>query len=410
MRIEPGLLTLFRLSYVFWLAIFIPGLVVLAFSPSLSIAPLEVFSTLNAGVVLSYLYSGGLQTRLGRWYLPGALLVAILGVVLAQWVEMVWRIRHNVPSESIYISGGYLAVGLLVPLIVVSAQYDFRGLFVFISGATALQIGFSLVLVPFGGASVGRILSEVVGTPVLFMIAGVVVIRVVGGQKTRRRALDEKNAQLIRYAATVERLAISHERNRLARELHDTLAHTLSAVAVQLEAHDAQLDTDPEDARQTLKLAREMVRNGLAEARNAVQALRASPLEDLGLALAMRRLVDTMTERSGLSITFDMPDKLDELPPEVEQSIYRITEEALDNTIRHARAQRAAVSLCLEQDTLRLSVTDDGAGFHPETIPAKGHYGLVGMRERALLCNGQLDIKSASGQGTTVRLTIESDA
>jgi len=406
-QIEPGLLSLFRLSNVLWLAIFIPGLFVLALTPSQSITPLNLFSALNAGGVLLYLYSGWLQNRLGRLYLPGALSIAVLGAVLAQWLEMVWRIYREVPPEEVYIEEGYLVGALLVPLIVVSAQYSFRGMVVFTLGAFALHVIFSLLLVPFGGAPVSHILGGGIGLLLFFSVVGSVVLLLVGGHKTRRKALAEKNIQLIRYATTVERLAISHERNRLARELHDTLAHTLSAVAVQLEAHDAQVDSDPDGAKQTLKQTRQLVRNGLQEARRAVQALRASPLEDLGFALAMRHLVDVMAERSGLPISLDVPDEFDELSPEIEQSIYRVTEEALNNTIRHANAQHAAVSLRRERGELRLTITDDGCGFNPSTVSSDGHYGLVGMRERALLCNGQLGIESAPGKGTTVHLTIE---
>lgn len=405
-RIEPGLLSLFRLSNVFWLAIFIPGLLTLTLTNPKLITPLAVFSALNAGVVLVYLYSRRLQNQMGRWYLPGVLFVVTLGAVLAQWFEMVWRIHRNVPPESVYVENGYLAVALSVPLIVVSAQYNFRGLFVFTVGATALQVIFSLSLVPFNGAPVSDILRGVIGLLIIFPVVGLIVIRLVGGQKKQREALAEKNIALTRYATTVERLAISHERNRLARELHDTLAHTLSAVAVQLEAHDAQLESDPEEAKQTLKQSRQLVRNALQEARRAVQALRASPLDDLGLVRALHYLVDSVAERSGLPITLDMPDELDELPPEVEQSIYRITEEALNNTVRHANAQHAAVSLRRERDKIHLEITDDGLGFDPAPVSSDGHYGLVGMRERALLCNGHLDIRSTPGAGTIVHLTV----
>jgi signal transduction histidine kinase len=100
--------------------------------------------------------------------------------------------------------------------------------------------------------------------------------------------LAEKNVELARYATTVEQLTISHECNRMARDLHDTLAHTLSAVAVQLEALNAQFDSDTTGARETLRRTRELTRNGLQEVRRALNALRASPLEDLGLAQAIR--------------------------------------------------------------------------------------------------------------------------
>lgn len=102
-----------------------------------------------------------------------------------------------------------------------------------------------------------------------------------------------------------------------------------------------------------------------------------------------------------------MSSDLDGLSPEVEQSIYRITEEALNNAARHAQAQAVTISLHREQHRLRLTVSDDGIGFDPDTVSLDDHYGLVGMRERALLCSGQLDIVSAPATGTTIRLTVE---
>jgi signal transduction histidine kinase len=108
-----------------------------------------------------------------------------------------------------------------------------------------------------------------------------------------------------------------------------------------------------------------------------------------------------------LRIILDLPNELDELSPEVEQGVYRITEEALNNTVRHANARTARVSLQRDRGELRLTIADDGLGFDPETELLDGHYGLVGMRERALLCNGQLNIDSTPGTGTTVCLTVE---
>jgi signal transduction histidine kinase len=240
-------------------------------------------------------------------------------------------------------------------------------------------------------------------------VVGLVVVRLVGGQKTQREVLTEKNIQLTRYATTVERLAISHERNRMARELHDTLAHTLSAIAVQLEALNKQLDRDPDSAKHTVQQLRDLAHSGLEESRRALQALRASPLEDLGLTLAMCQLIDSVAERSGMLITRNMTSELDGLSPEIEQGVYRITEEALNNAARHAHAQNVTVSLRRELDELCLTISDDGIGFDPEAVVQNGHYGLVGMRERALLCDGKLSIDSALHTGTTIRLTVGND-
>jgi signal transduction histidine kinase len=351
-QIEPGLLSLFRLTTALWLLLPRSELIgaVLHWNPSPT--PWAPLGALNEMFMLLYLYSGWLRHRLGQRYLPIGLGVFSIGAIMVQWVDIAWHIERDIPLDLFLADRVSLLFHLFIPAIVVTVQYGFRTTIGFVLGTAVLQLLMALAFIPFARSAMEIVWYDVVWRVTIHLIIGFFVARLVIGQKKDRKTLTDKNVQLAQYATTVERLAFSHEPNRLARELHDTLAHTLSAVAVQLEAHDAQLDTDLEGAKQTLKLARKMVRNGLEEARNAVQALRASPLEDLGLALAMRRLVDAMTERSGLSISLDMPDKLDELPPEVEQSIYRITEEALNNTTRHACAQRAAVSLCREQGIL----------------------------------------------------------
>jgi signal transduction histidine kinase len=406
-QIEPGLLSIFRLANGIWLAIYGPRLLSEAFDPAEKFTPLVCISALNAIVLLLYLYSDWLRNRMGRSYLPLALLAAAVGAVFAQRLDVAWRIRQNMPPELIVVDEGYLFGVLFVPVIIVSAQYNFKTALASILGIAGLETALAYLLVPDGSLAMKTIMDETSGQVVIFPIVAFLVVRVVGGQKIEREALTEKNTQLTRYATAVERLTISHERNRLAREMHDTLAHTLSAVAVQLEALNKQLDRDPDSAKHTVLQLRDLTRDGLQEARRALHALRASPLEDLGLTLAMRQIVDSVRERSGLHITLDMLYELDGLPPEVEQGIYRITEEALNNTARHANAQCVTVSLLREPAGLRLTITDDGFGFDPATVCLDDHYGLVGMRERALLCNGHLDIISTPATGTTVRLTVD---
>lgn len=405
-QIEPELLTLFRLSNVFWLVVYAPGLPDQASNLSFLELPLLLLGRLTAAVMLLYLYSGWLRRRLGTWYLPLGLTITTLGALVGQWYTILWRVEHGAAQE-LNGESGRLFILLFVPLVIIAAQYNLRGVIVFTTVTAVLQALLMQLLVPLDGAPIDLIKDDIVGRLFVYPVVGFIVVRLVAGQKTAREALTAKNIKLTRYATTVERLAVSHERNRLARELHDTLAHTLSAVAVQLEALNKQLEKDPVNARHTVKQLQDVTRSGLQESRRALQALRASPLEDLGLTLAMRQLVDSVAERSGMRITLTMSSDLDGLSPEVEQSIYRITEEALNNAARHAQAQAVTISLHREQHRLRLTVSDDGIGFDPDTVSLDDHYGLVGMRERALLCSGQLDIVSAPATGTTIRLTVE---
>jgi two-component system sensor histidine kinase UhpB len=135
-----------------------------------------------------------------------------------------------------------------------------------------------------------------------------------------------------------------------------------------------------------------------------LQALRATPLEDLGLALAIRSLAENVAARGALSLDLDLPEQINDLAPEVEQCYYRVAQEALENVIMHANAQRVSVSLRQAEGWLTLEVSDDGLGFTGEATGSDDRFGIKGMRERAELIGGTLGVESHSGQGTTIRL------
>jgi signal transduction histidine kinase len=210
----------------------------------------------------------------------------------------------------------------------------------------------------------------------------------------------------------LEELTISRERNRLARELHDTLAHSLSAVAVELEAIRSLWHRDPEAAQSMLDKADETTRRGLTEARRALRALRASPLRDLGLLLALQELAEEAADRAGAALDLRVPGQIvGHLTPPVEQGVYRIAQETLDNVARHAQARLIVFRLEQTSDTLELTVEDDGLGIDVTAIQAseadgQDHLGIHGMKERATLIGGHLEIRSRAGQGTRVHLTV----
>jgi signal transduction histidine kinase len=241
----------------------------------------------------------------------------------------------------------------------------------------------------------------------LLLLIGYIVSDLVTAQRKQRQELAAANRKLVLYAVTLERLTISRERNRLARELHDTLAHTLSGLAVQLDAVLTVWPNTPPKAEAMLRRALVTTRQGLAETRRALHDLRATPLEDLGLSLAIRTLAENLAARCGLKLTLDVPDQLKELPPEIEQCYYRVAQEALDNVARHADASRLAVSLKQSDGDLVLRISDDGTGFATEAGASQNGFGLQGMRERADLIGGTLEIDSREGEGTTVLLRSE---
>jgi len=195
---------------------------------------------------------------------------------------------------------------------------------------------------------------------------------------------------LVSLSVERSRLAAVEERNRIARDMHDTLAQSLAAIAMQLETADA-LTPDSAHVRRALALTR----STLAEARRSVLDLRAAPLDGRDLGGALRALA----EQLGVSLTLaESPT----LPPAVELALYRIAREALTNVSRHSGTKSASVII---DGAVRMRIADRGAGFDQAKIPP-GHFGLVGMTENARLAGGTLTVESAPGQGTTITAHI----
>jgi signal transduction histidine kinase len=252
----------------------------------------------------------------------------------------------------------------------------------------------------------------------MMLLTGYVIVQLVSIQREQRIALArayeqqaDVNVKLQRYAVALEELTISRERNRLARELHDTLAHSLSAVTVQLEALRSLWHLDPQAAEVSLERADEAARRGLTEARRAMKALRASPLHDLGLALALRELAHEAAARAGATLDLEVGDAIaGDLAPVVQQGVYRIAQETLENIVRHAQARSIVFRLERSAESLALTVEDDGLGINGEVIRAsdagEDHLGIKGMSERATLIGGRLEIESQAGQGTRICLTV----
>ncbi len=193
------------------------------------------------------------------------------------------------------------------------------------------------------------------------------------------------------------------ERNRLAREIHDTLAQGLTAVSLQLESADALLeaDADPQKIRRYVQHALSLTQENLEEARRSVMDLRAAPLEGRTLPEAMTELADGCSVPTQL----DIIGSNQPLPPRVEIGVYRIAQEALTNIEQHAQAKQAQIKLAITPQGLQLTITDDGIGFDTDAVP-RSRFGLVGLNERVRLLNGRLHLHSSPGQGTQLDINI----
>ncbi len=207
-----------------------------------------------------------------------------------------------------------------------------------------------------------------------------------------------------RDAARTALAAQEAERLRVAQELHDEIGQTLTAVTIQAEraAHG-----DPALAPQALRAVADSVRESLDEVRRIARELRPEALDDLGLVNALIALCTRIDVQDGPRVRRELQGRLPALAADVELVIYRIAQESLTNALRHSDAATVSVSLKADAEVVTLCVADDGKGMPAQ--PPPGTAGIAGMRERALLVDGQLAIESRAEHGTQVRLTIPVD-
>jgi len=217
--------------------------------------------------------------------------------------------------------------------------------------------------------------------------------------------LEIANQQLAEYAAQVKDLTLAAERQRMARELHDTLAQGVAGIVLQLEAVKAHLGAKRhERAAAIIDQTLIRARSTLADSRAAIDDLRALPAS---LPEALRALAGRFTQATGIPCQVEiMLGVQNFVSSEIREHIERITSETLANVTRHAQARRVWMRLTLQNELLELEIFDNGRGFDPEKVPESGHYGLLGMRERARLTGGTLGIETGVGRGTRIRLVI----
>ncbi len=237
----------------------------------------------------------------------------------------------------------------------------------------------------------------------------VVIYVVLYGRQSQARAhaqellkeLESAHRQLSEYAVRVQDLTLANERQRMARELHDTLAQGLAGLILQLEAANSHLANGRTDRAQSiLQQAMTRARATLADARRAIDALRS----EQDLETALREQVADFMDATGIQCALDVSLRT-ELPDAVKEHTLRAIAEGLTNMARHSQAKHAWVSVQSAEGGLLVELRDDGRGFDPkETSP--GHYGLLGIRERARLASGTVEISSAPGAGTTLKLRL----
>jgi signal transduction histidine kinase len=405
--IEPGFIQVFKVYA--WLRVILSLFSLRFLSPGFArrfdwaeeLAIPILFLFIHTLLLLLILYSHKVQAVFGKWYIPSLLILATAGLMVEQQLfstqSFFWQLHPF----------------LYLLLILVAWQYRFLQVVIF----TVLTVLVNIVFLwmwpfpeglyaPFHSTDWMLTYGLLFSRSVSFLLLGYVVTRLVGAQRQQRRALALANQKLVSHAETVEQLTLSRERLRLSRELHDTLAHTLSAMAVQLDALTTIWHSSPQRAEQMVEEMLQTTRTGLDETRRALSALRVSALEEMGLALALRVLAEDFSARNALQLEFNCPDLLRALSPDVEQSLYRIAQEALENIARHAKATQ--VKLHVEQDgaAVKICISDNGQGFDPSKQSEADKFGLLGIQERTELIGAVLSVESQPGRGSLLCVTI----
>ena len=327
------------------------------------------------------------DTPRGAWW-PDAAWIAAL---VLPWVVLLWL--------------SPAALWLAFPLMILQMHVlgPHRGV-VAVAVTTALAVAEGLLVQadaddPWTGFVLGPVLGGAVAVGVVLGIEAFV-----RESQTRQRTVDELT-QVRQHLAQAERdRAVTDERARLARDIHDTLAQSLSAIELLLRAADDAVGTDDERAHDLVGQARGAARDSLAEARRVVQDLTPPDLDRTTLVAALRRVA----ERQPLDVSVRTAGDVRPLPVPVETALLRIAQSALANVVQHSGADRARLTLTYEQDTVTLDVVDDGRGFDPELTtgaPGRG-FGLPSVRSRARELGGTVTLETSPGTGTALAVTL----
>ena len=404
--LEPGLLRLFRYFSLIGLIYFSARWVYddVRFTRTALIAVPSVYYVMVHGLLFLSLSFPWLERKLKGRFFPLILIIYTLAMVGGSWLYLLE------PDRGIthFISQSYSLVPILiVPVVFIAWQYDFNAVLIYtmITNLSDFIITFLII----GHISLDSL--PLLALPVIraftFALVGFLVSQLNEKQREQKHKLVLANMQLGQYANTLESLATSRERNRLARELHDTLAHTLSGISVNLEALKTMVPEGETEANAMLDNSLSAARRGLAGTRRALKDLRAQPLEDLGLELALQSLVESLAERQEMLAEIRISNLVQILPPNVEQAFYRIGQESFENISTHASASKIFFTLEEEDGVVCMQIRDDGVGFDAQRAPGQERYGLKGMEERATSIGADLEVLSRSGEGTTIKLSWE---
>lgn len=369
------------------------------------------------------------------------LLTAVAFLLYVIPISMSLKLVWPVPLHfAVSIWGGIYLVVLLLSLIDRAFLWDF---YIVFSVGIALFVGWHAVLAAsvvaltmfaFQGLLIwppsGDTLPGIAGqTLILFSITGFVMLfqRLMGERFERNRLveqlaqrnsqLEEAHRQLAQSVAQEQELAVLRERTRLAREMHDTIGHALVLISVKLEAAQRLRKRDPERCDQELESTKQIARETMTALRASIADLRSPTLEHEQISQALSRAARELAQRTGLQVTYTPQVDIDLLPEAIEETLWKVSQEAFTNIEKHAHASHVEVRISRQDEKLLMHIHDDGIGLPPAVYqPQKegslaysnlnGHYGLRGMRERIEAIGGHLTLHSGKEQGTTIEVEL----
>jgi len=256
------------------------------------------------------------------------------------------------------------------------------------------------------GETLSHILPEMAVSTTIASILGWWVSRVVEQSQDRARLIDELTQARAELAEAHHAQGVMTERERVAREIHDTLAQGLTSILMLAQAATATAGRDPAQVTRRLAAIEDVARENLAEARALVAAFSPVGLEGSTLPEALRRLAHRFTEQTGAPVDVEVTGISGPLAREQEVVLLRAAQEALTNVRKHAHARAVTLRMSTDVDLTRVEIRDDGVGFEPAQADAGPGYGLAGMRARVAGTGGELDVMSAPGGGTLVRVSL----
>jgi signal transduction histidine kinase len=360
---------------------------------------------------LAFSFVIGAARQLGS---PHAILeMAGTALVCAAWLGLWVRRGHLEPpggdAQTIMLAiVGSLLLGRLVAL-----EIAFAFAVLTLMPQFFLRLPFALAILCGFPAAIGSeyshrlaVLADPSGFPWGLALMRAFALMMIGVTFKMLALQVQERARLQASLAAAERRAgVLEERQRLTREIHDTLAQGFAGIVVHLETAEQIDPLRHSAAKPHLDLARSVAREGLEEARRMLRALRPELLEQRALPEALDRVCDDWSRRSGLAANFSVTGTPAPMHPDIELTILRAVQEALTNIVRHAGARTAAVTLSYMEDILVLDVQDDGRGFIPAATGGSG-FGLAGMRERTESLQGSFSLESVPGEGTTISISL----